>query len=123
MTKFEAMLHAVGTMKFYEDKFSQEFKKLAELIGEKEARNAYTKLFAAYAYADELEDAGKDAEADEIAESAESWFAPYQEMLDDVEEQAEAEAFALQDSEDILSELSELEELFGDIFEDDDDEF
>ena len=123
MTTFEIMMHAVGTMKFMEDKFPQEFQKLAKLIGEKEARNAYTKLLSAYAYADELEDAGRDAEADAIAEAAEAWFEQYQEMLDDVEEQAEAEAFALQDSEDILSELSELEELFGDIFEDDDDEF
>jgi hypothetical protein len=121
MTKFEVMLHAVGTMEFYEDKFPQEFQKLADIVGEKEARNAYTKLFAAYAYADELEDAGKDAEADEIAEAAESWFAPYQEMLDDAEAEANAEEFALQDSEDILAEQAELEALFGDCFEDDDE--
>lgn len=119
MTTFEIMMHAIGTMKFMEDKFPQEFQKLAELIGEKEARNAYTKLLSAYAYADELEDAGRDAEADAIAEAAEAWFEQYQEMLDDAEEQVEAEAFALQDSEDILFQQAELEALFGDCFEDD----
>jgi hypothetical protein len=113
------MMHAIGTMKFYEDKFPQEFQKLADIVGEKEAKSAYTKLFAAYAYADELEDSGRDDEADAIAEAAESWFAPYQELLDDAEEQAEEEEFALQDSEDILAEQAELEALFGDIFEDD----
>lgn len=121
MTNYEVMFHAVGTMKFYEDKFPKEFQKLAEIVGEKEARNAYTRLFAAYAYADELEDAGRDDEADTIAEAAEAWFAPYQEMLDDAAEAEEAEEFALKDSNDILAEQAELEALFGDCFEEDDE--
>ena len=106
--EFELMITAMATVKKIENEFPREFNKLADLIGEADARSVFTKLFTAYTYADELDDAGRIQEAEEVEKMADQFFAPYQEMIEEAEEAASAEEFALMNSEEMIEDYEAL---------------